>query len=150
MWKKPRNRKGSGGELVFRPKTGRNAPVIPIGVVVVKFTHAIARVLKRMKIWVGRGVTFEAGITASFVASLPTAGSGASASLFQGSCDRRVVAAPSVHRASAAFTMAVAVPWAPAPTVSLIDGGRRIKTTARKKSLSGDTPGGYTPEGDVV
>jgi hypothetical protein len=36
------------------------------------------------------------------------------------------------HRASAAFTMAVAVPWAPAPTVSLIDGGRRIKNIARK------------------
>jgi hypothetical protein len=46
------------------------------------------------------------------------------------------------HRASATFTMAVAVPWAPAPTVSLIDGGRRIKNIARKRSLSGDTPGG--------
>ncbi len=31
------------------------------------------------------------------------------------------------HRASTAFTMAAAVLWAPAPTVSLIDGGRRIK-----------------------
>jgi hypothetical protein len=46
------------------------------------------------------------------------------------------------HRASAAFTMAAAVPWAPAPTVSLIDGGRQIKNIARKRSLSGDTPGG--------
>ncbi len=34
------------GELVFRPRTGPNAPVSPIGVVIVKFTHAIARVLK--------------------------------------------------------------------------------------------------------
>jgi hypothetical protein len=46
------------------------------------------------------------------------------------------------HRASTAFTMAAAVPWAPAPTVSLIDGGRSIKNIARKRSLSGDTPGG--------
>jgi hypothetical protein len=46
------------------------------------------------------------------------------------------------HRASAAFTMAAAVLWAPAPIVSLIDGGRQIKNIARKRSLSGDTPGG--------
>jgi hypothetical protein len=46
------------------------------------------------------------------------------------------------HWVSAAFTMAAAVPWAPAPTVSLMDGGRRIKNIARKRSLSGDTPGG--------
>ncbi len=44
VWGKPPNQKGSGGELVFRPRTGRNAPVSPIGIV--KFTHAIARVLK--------------------------------------------------------------------------------------------------------
>ncbi len=43
---------------------------------------------------------------------------------------------------STAFTMAAAVLWAPAPTVSLIDGGRRIKNIARKRSLLGDTPGG--------
>jgi hypothetical protein len=42
----PPNRKRFGGELVFRPRTRRNAPVSPIGVVIVKFTHAIARVLK--------------------------------------------------------------------------------------------------------
>jgi hypothetical protein len=46
------------------------------------------------------------------------------------------------HRASTAFTMVVAVPWAPAPTVSLMDGGKRIKNIARKRSLSGNTPGG--------
>jgi hypothetical protein len=40
---------GSSGELVFQPRTGRDAPVSPIGVVVVKFAHAIARVLKRVK-----------------------------------------------------------------------------------------------------
>jgi hypothetical protein len=41
------------------------------------------------------------------------------------------------HRASAAFTMAAAVPWAPAPTVSLMDGERQIKNLTRKRSLSG-------------
>ncbi len=46
------------------------------------------------------------------------------------------------HRASAAFTMAAAVPWVPAPTVSLMDGGRQIKNIERKRSLSGDTTGG--------
>ncbi len=91
---KPPNRKGSGGELVFRPRTGQNAPVSPIVIVVVKFKHAIARVLKRMKIWAGRGATFGAGVTASFVTSLPAAGNGAS--LCRGSCDHRVVAAPSI------------------------------------------------------
>jgi hypothetical protein len=46
VWVKPPNRKGSGGELVFQPRTGRNAPVSPIGIVFMKFTHAIVRVLK--------------------------------------------------------------------------------------------------------
>jgi hypothetical protein len=46
------------------------------------------------------------------------------------------------YRASAAFAMAVAVPWAPAPTASLMDDGRRIKNIERKRSLSGDTPRG--------
>ncbi len=36
------------------------------------------------------------------------------------------------HRASAAFT----------PTSSVMDSGRRIKNTERRKSLSGETPGG--------
>jgi hypothetical protein len=40
VWGKPPNQKGSGGELVFRPRTGRNEPVSPIGVVIVKFAHA--------------------------------------------------------------------------------------------------------------
>ncbi len=34
------------GVLVFQPRTERNALVSPIGVVIVKFTLAIARVLK--------------------------------------------------------------------------------------------------------
>ncbi len=55
----------------------KHAPVSPIGVVIVKFAHAIARVLERVKIWAGRGATFGTGVTAPFVASLPAAGSGA-------------------------------------------------------------------------
>ncbi len=61
-----------------------------------KFAHAIARVLKGVKIWTGRGATFGTGVTAPIVASLPAAGSGALASLSRGGCDRRIVATPSV------------------------------------------------------
>jgi hypothetical protein len=64
---------GKAAEL----KGGQNAPVSPIGVVIVKFTHVIARVLKLMKIWAGRRTTFGAAITTPFVAPLPAAGSGA-------------------------------------------------------------------------
>ncbi len=96
MWENPPNQKRSGGESVFRPRTGRNAPVSPIGVVVVKFAHAIARVLKRVEIWAGRGATFGTAVTAPFVASLPAAGSGAPASLCRGGCDRRIMTTLSV------------------------------------------------------
>ncbi len=48
------------------------------------------------------------------------------------------------HRVSAAFTMAAAVPWAPAPTVSLMDGGRRIKKIAKSYCQV------ILSEGDVV
>ncbi len=68
----------------------------PMGIVVVKFTDAIARVLKRMKVGAGRGVTFGAGFAAPFVASLPVVGSRAPTMLGQGGCDCRVVAAPSI------------------------------------------------------
>ncbi len=88
--------KGVRRELVFRPRTGQDAPVSPIGVVIVKFAHSIARVLEGVKIWAGRGVTFGTGITAPFVASLLAAGSGAPASLCRGGCNRRIVAAPSI------------------------------------------------------
>ncbi len=96
MWVKPPNRKGFGGELVFRPRTGRNAPVSPFGVIIVKFAHTIARVLEGMEIWTERGATFGTGVTAPFVASLPAAGSGAPASLCRGGCDCGIVAALSV------------------------------------------------------
>ncbi len=38
--------------------------------------------------------------------------------------------------------MAAAVSWLPAPTASLMEGGRRIANMERKRSLSGETPGG--------
>jgi hypothetical protein len=41
-----------------------------VGIAIVKFTYAIARVLKRIEIRAGRGVTFRMGIAALFVASL--------------------------------------------------------------------------------
>jgi hypothetical protein len=42
-----------------------------VGVVIVKFTHAIARVMKRVEVRVGRGATFGVGVAAPFVALLP-------------------------------------------------------------------------------
>ncbi len=68
----------------------------PMGIVVVKFTDAIVRVLKRMKIGAGRGATFGAGVAAPFVASLPIVGSRAPTTLSRGGCDCRVVAVSSI------------------------------------------------------
>jgi hypothetical protein len=67
-----------------------------MGVVVVKFTDAIARVLKRIEIGAGRGATFGAGVAAPFVGSLPAVGSRAPTTLSRGGCDCRVVAASSI------------------------------------------------------
>ncbi len=65
-----------------------------VGVVIMKFAHVIARVLKREEIWVGGGgATFGVGNTALFVVSPPAVGSGAPTSLSCGGRDRRVVAA---------------------------------------------------------
>ncbi len=67
-----------------------------MGVVVVKFTDASARVLKGIEIWAGWGATFGAGVTAPFVASPPAVGSRAPTSLSHGGRDRRIVAASSI------------------------------------------------------
>ncbi len=67
-----------------------------MGVIVVKFTDAIARVLKQEKIGAGRGATFRAGIASPFVTSLPAVGSRAPTMLSRGGCDCRVVAASSI------------------------------------------------------
>ncbi len=67
-----------------------------MGVVVVKFSDAIARVLERIEIWAGGGPTFGAGVTAPFVASPPVVRSRAPTSLSRGGRDRRIVAASSI------------------------------------------------------
>jgi hypothetical protein len=58
-----------------------------MGVVTVKFTHIIARVLEIIEVWAGRGATFDGGVTAPFVVSLPAARSRAPTALCRGSCD---------------------------------------------------------------
>ncbi len=56
-----------------------------VGIVIMKFAHAIARVLKGMEIWAGGGgATFGAGVTTPFVASPPAVGSGAPSLLSRG------------------------------------------------------------------
>jgi hypothetical protein len=42
-----------------------------VGIIIVKFTDTIARVLKRIKIRARRVATFRVGVVALFVASLP-------------------------------------------------------------------------------
>jgi hypothetical protein len=113
-----------------------------VGVVVVKLTHAIARVVKRIEVWPGKRATFGMGVTAPFVTLLPVYWSWAPNSLCCGRCDHGVVAPRASHKASAAFTTAAAILWFPAPTASLIEGSRRIKNIAKKRSVSGLTPGG--------
>ncbi len=134
---------GSGmwGE-VFRPRTGQNTPISPAGVIIVKFAHAIARVLEWMKIWTGRGWLLGQALPLLLSPLFSLLGAGlllccVEAAATVGSWPPWVS-----HRASAAFTMAAAVPWAPAPNVSLMDGGSRIRNIERKRSLSGDIPGG--------
>ncbi len=46
------------------------------------------------------------------------------------------------RRASAAFTMAAAILWLPAPIASRMEGGRRIRNMARNRSVSRETPRG--------
>jgi hypothetical protein len=67
--------------------------VSPVDIVIMKFAHAIARVLKGRKSGREGGVvTFGAGITALFVASPPAVGSRAPTSLSRCGCDCRVMA----------------------------------------------------------
>ncbi len=75
----------------------------PMGIVVVKFTDAIAKVLERMEIGAGRGATFGAGIAAPFVGSLPVVGSRAPTTLSRGGCDCGVVAASSIPEGVCSF-----------------------------------------------
>jgi hypothetical protein len=72
--------------------------VSPVDIIIMKFAHAIARVLKSMEIWAGRGgkATFGAGVTAPFVTSPLAVGSRAPTLLSRGGCDCRVMAASSI------------------------------------------------------
>ncbi len=67
-----------------------------VGVVIMKFAHAIARVLEGIEIRAGGGATSGAGVTAPFVASPPAVGSRAPTSLSHGGRDCRVMAASSI------------------------------------------------------
>ncbi len=119
-----------------------------VGVVIVKFLHAIARIVKGIEIGLGRGVAFGTGIAVPFAASLLASGSRAPISLSRGGCDRRVVAALSVpqdfrslHHGRGCLV------WSPALTASLMDGGRRMRKIAKKMSGSEEEK---LLEGDVV
>jgi hypothetical protein len=90
----------------------------------------------------GGGATFGAGVTAPFVASPPAVGSRAPTSLSRGSRDRRVVATSSILQDVCGLHHGPAVVWLPAPTVSRIEGGKRTRNMAKKRSLSGETGGG--------
>jgi hypothetical protein len=67
-----------------------------VGIVVVKFTYAIARVLERIGVGAGRGVTFSTGVAALFVTSLPAVRSWAPIALCRGGCNCWVMAASSI------------------------------------------------------
>jgi hypothetical protein len=122
------NRKWFGGILVFGPSTGQNAPVSLMGVIIVKFTHAIARVLKGIKVWAGRGATFGAGLPLLLLPLFLLLGAGLPL--------RCVEAAATVGSwPPQAFTMAAAISWVPAPTASLLDGGRWTKYIEKKKII---------------
>jgi hypothetical protein len=68
-----------------------------VGVAVVKLTHAIARVVKRIEVWAGRSATFGTGAAAPFVTLLPIWWSWAPTSLCHGGRDRRVLTSSSVQ-----------------------------------------------------
>jgi hypothetical protein len=70
----------------------------PVGVVIMKFAHTIARVSQRNENLGRKWATFGAGINAPFVASPPAVGSRAPTSLSRGDRDGRVVAALSISR----------------------------------------------------
>ncbi len=72
-----------------------------MGVVVVKFKHTIARVLKRIEFRAGRRVTFRTGVAAPFVTLLPVGWSWAPTSLCRGGHTMGSWPPRASHRASA-------------------------------------------------
>jgi hypothetical protein len=98
-----------------------------------KFAHAIGRVLESVESRAGRWATFGTGITIPFDVHFPAGGPAVTVGLWPPQAS---------HKASAARTMSAAVLWCPAPTASLMEGGRRMRNMARNRSVSGETPGG--------
>jgi hypothetical protein len=82
-----------------------------------------------MKIWAGRGWFFLGGGGLPLLLSplFPLLGAGLLLRCVEAAAAVGSWPAQASHRASAAFTMAAAVLWRPAPTVSLMDGRRWIK-----------------------
>jgi hypothetical protein len=136
----PPNRKWFGSNLVFHSSTGRSPPVSLMGIVIVKFTHAIARVLKLIKVWAEGGATFSAGINVPFIASLPAARSRAPTALCQGGCDCGVMATPSISQG--VCNLHHGCSHLVGTSSYLFSHGRLIKNMERKRSWSGETPGG--------
>jgi hypothetical protein len=120
-----------GGELVFLPSTGWNTPVSLVGIVIMKLTHAIARVLKGIEIRAWWGATFGAGDMVLFVASLPVVRSRAPSSLSLGGRDHSAVAASSIPQGICSLHHGCSC-LVVAPTVSRMDGGRRTRKRPEK------------------
>ncbi len=87
-----------------------------VGVIVVKFTDAIARVLEQIKVRAGRGASFRVGDAALFVTSLPVVGSSAPTVLRQGGCDCWVVAVSSIPQGVCSLHHGCSHLALPAPT----------------------------------
>ncbi len=130
------------GKIVFRPRTGWNAPVSPIGVIIVKLANAIAWVLEWMKIWAGRGQLLGRALPLLFSPLFPLLGVGLLLRCVEAAATVGSWPPQASHRASAAFTMAAAIPWAPAPTRFSHGWRKADQKHWRKRSLSGGTPGG--------
>jgi hypothetical protein len=111
-----------------------------VGIIVVKLTHVIARVVKRIEVWARRRATFGTGVAA--VTLLPVCWSWAPTFLCHGSRNRGVVASSSIPQGVHCFHNSCS-----RLVVSCADrlpqgSGRHIKNIVKKRSVSGLTPGG--------
>jgi hypothetical protein len=140
----PLNQRWFGGKLVFRLSKGWSTPVSLMGIVIVKLTHPIARDLEGIEVWAGRGATFGAGVTALFVAFLPAARSRAPTVLCRGGYDCWVMTTPSIPQGVCSLHHGCSR-LVGASSYCFSHGRRQVdkkKNMERKRSLSGETPGG--------
>ncbi len=98
-----------------------------------KLTHTIGRVLKSVEGRAGRRATFGTGVAVPFVARLPGSGSRAPTSVSHGGCDHRVVAVLNVPQGVPGLNRVLGCLVVPAPTASLMEGGRRMRNMAMEK-----------------